>query len=84
MTPVESTNITHQPNTFKVPTRNDTFLGKYRRYPQIFMQIVMWQNAALDLDPLHKDDTNQHDTSASFMKLFIQQVFNYDSAKMIE
>lgn len=48
------------------------------------MQIVMWQNAALDLDPLHKDDTNQHHTSASFMKLFIQQVFNYDSAKMIE
>lgn len=44
----------------------------------------MWQNVALDLDPLHKDDTNQHDTSASFMKLFIQQVFNYDSAKMIE
>jgi len=33
---------------------------------------------------LHKDDPNQGDTSASFMKLFIQQVFHYDSAKMIK
>lgn len=33
---------------------------------------------------LYKDDTEQHDTSASFMKLFIQQVFHYDFAKMIK
>lgn len=29
-------------------------------------------------------DTKRRDTSASFMKLFIQQVFHYDSAKMIK
>jgi len=33
---------------------------------------------------LYKDDREHHDTSASFMKLFIQQVFHYDFAKMIK
>lgn len=34
--------------------------------------------------PSLKGDTKRRDTSASFMKLFIQQVFHYDSAKMIK